>query len=147
MKSNIINNKWFYEREVQYYETDQMKIVHHSNYIRWFEEARLSYMKDILIPYEELEEKGIFIPVLTAFAEYRKVFRYGDAFRIKLSIVKFNGLKMTIKYEVYDKITGDINTTGETSHCFLNRKWKPFNFKKEFPEVYDKFLKEINNNI
>ena len=35
-----------YTHRVQYYETDQMGIVHHSNYIRWFEEARIDWMRD-----------------------------------------------------------------------------------------------------
>lgn len=40
-----------YQHKVQYYETDQMKVVHHSNYIRWFEEARIDYMEQLGMPY------------------------------------------------------------------------------------------------
>ena len=53
-----------YERSVYYYETDQMKIVHHSNYIRWFEEARIYWMEKMGMPYNKMEELGIIIPVV-----------------------------------------------------------------------------------
>ena len=128
-----------YEREVQYYETDQMQIVHHSNYIRWFEEARLMAMKFIGAPYDVLEEKGIVIPVLAASAVYRAPFRFGDIFQVRLKIVKFNGLKMDIEYEIYNKDSGILSTTGQTSHAFLGQDRKPLRLKKEFPEVYTVF--------
>ncbi len=126
-----------YEREVQYYETDQMQIVHHSNYIRWFEEARLDYMKQLGLDYCKLEKEGIIIPVLSAEATYRMAFRYGDRFQVLLKLTKFNGIKMVISYEVYNKITGVLHTTGETSHCFLDKEMKPLSLKKKKPELYN----------
>lgn len=48
-----------YERQVKYYETDKMGVVHHSNYIRWFEEARVEFMRDNDISYRHMEEEGI----------------------------------------------------------------------------------------
>lgn len=132
-----------YEREVQYYETDQMQIVHHSNYIRWFEETRLHAMKIMGVPYDLLEEKGIIIPVLSASAVYRMAFRFGDVFSVRMKIVKFNGLKMEVVYEVYHKNTGILYTTGETSHAFLDRNMKPLRLKKEFPEIYEIFKNAV----
>ena len=54
-----------YERQVKYYETDKMGVVHHSNYIRWFEEARVEFMRDNDISYRHMEEEGIQIPVVS----------------------------------------------------------------------------------
>ena len=51
-----------YTHKVQYYETDQMGIVHHSNYIRWFEEARTDFMEQMGLGYEQMEERGIVGP-------------------------------------------------------------------------------------
>lgn len=48
-----------YSRRVHYYETDQMGIVHHSNYIRWFEEARTAYMDQNGIGYADVEAQGV----------------------------------------------------------------------------------------
>ena len=54
-----------YERVVKYYETDQMGVVHHSNYIWWFEEARVEFMRNGGISYRAMEEEGIQIPVVS----------------------------------------------------------------------------------
>ena len=56
-----------FERKANYYETDQMGIVHHSNYIRWFEEARLEMLRAMGLPYKKMEDNGILIPVLRQF--------------------------------------------------------------------------------
>ena len=54
-----------YRRKALYYETDQMKIVHHSNYIRWFEEVRTEYLESRGFPYAKMDELGVMIPVLS----------------------------------------------------------------------------------
>ena len=59
-----------WEHKIQYYETDQMQIAHHSNYIRWFEEARTSALEEAGFGYAEMEAVGIISPVLTVSAEY-----------------------------------------------------------------------------
>ena len=58
-----------YEHRTQYYETDQMGIIHHSNYIRWFEEARTDLMRQMGIGYDEMEGQGIISPVLSVTCE------------------------------------------------------------------------------
>ena len=47
-----------YKHTVQYYETDKMGITHHSNYIRWMEEARVDFLKSTGFGYDKLEEMG-----------------------------------------------------------------------------------------
>lgn len=128
-------DNWYYERKVAYYETDGMGIVHHSNYIRWLEEARLCAMESLNISYAEMERTGILIPVLTASCEYRVSFRYGDTFRVKLRPVTFNGIKMSLAYEVVDP-ENVLHATGETSHCFLNKEMRPVSLKKTCPDIY-----------
>ncbi|MFQ7173111.1 MAG: acyl-CoA thioesterase [Thomasclavelia ramosa] len=54
-----------YLHNAKYYETDRMGIIHHSNYIRWFEEARIDYMNQIGLTYKKMEEEGIISPVLS----------------------------------------------------------------------------------
>jgi acyl-CoA thioester hydrolase len=61
-----------YERKTNYYETDQMAIIHHSNYVRYLEEAKLYYMEQFGLPYSYVEEQGILIPVLGVSVEYEK---------------------------------------------------------------------------
>ena len=74
---------------VYYYETDRMGIVHHSNYIRWFEEARLDWMKQIGWDYKTIEDDNIIIPVLSVSAEYKTMSRYGDNIVIYVKLAEY----------------------------------------------------------
>ena len=60
-----------YIHKVQNYETDQMGIVHHSNYIRWFEEARTAYLEEAGAGYKGMEEAGIISPVVSVACRYQ----------------------------------------------------------------------------
>lgn len=132
-----------YERRAQYYETDQMGIIHHSNYIRWFEEARLHFMDEIGLSYAKIEEMGILIPVLSVDCQYKTMVHYNDIVDIYTRIIKFNGVKMTIAYRVVDHVTGEIRCTGETSHAFLNREYRPVRLKREYPDLYELFISHL----
>ena len=125
-----------YEHTVQYYETDQMAIVHHSNYIRWFEEARVDWMSQLGIPYQALEARGIIIPVLSVSAEYRTMTRFGETVRITPRLTRYSGVRMEVSYEITNAETGELRTRGTTAHCFLNRSYRPVTLKRYAPE-YD----------
>ena len=73
MKDEALEVMKMYRRKVFYYETDQMGIVHHSNYIRWFEEARIDYMEQLGLGYDKMEEQGIISPVLSVEASYLRM--------------------------------------------------------------------------
>ena len=130
-----------YTHKTQYYETDKMGIIHHSNYIRWFEEARIAFMDEKGYPYTRLESEGIIIPVLTAECEYRKMIHFGDTARIEVELEKFNGIKMFIGYRIYIEGSDEICTVGHTSHCFLDKNNRPVSMKKDNPEFYEAMLK------
>ena len=133
-----------YEHKVQYYETDQMGIVHHSNYIRWFEEARSYVLEKIGFGYKEMEERGIISPVLAVNAEYKTMTRYSDIVVIKTKVTSYNGIKLMLSYEVSDKETGKIRCTGESKHCFLNTEGRPISLKRSFPEVHSLFSERFH---
>lgn len=134
-----------YEHRAQYYETDQMGIVHHSNYIRWFESARLDFMKQIGIPYGKMEEMGIISPVLSVECKYKEMVYFDDLVYIKADIVKHNGIKMDIKYTVYKESTGKVCTEGSSSHCFLDKEGGIISLKKSYPDIYALFENAIHN--
>lgn len=140
--------KFSYERQVHYYETDQMGIVHHSNYIRWMEEARIAALAHIGLPYDRMEKEGILVPVLTATCEYRLPLRFGDSFVVSLLPKAFNGIKLVISYEITHKETGALHAQGETSHCFTDKEIKLLHLKKLYPDVYTSLMEwneEIND--
>lgn len=132
-----------YRHKVQYYETDQMGIVHHSNYIRWFEEARMAFLEQMGIPYQQMEEMGIFSPVLSVEADYLRMVRYGTSVLIRTMVEEYNGIKLAVSYQVMDKSTGMIHCKGITRHCFLNEKGRPIYLKKNYPEIHKLFEREL----
>ncbi len=125
-----------YEHQAQYYETDQMGIIHHSNYIRWFESARIWYMNQIGIDYRDMEESGIISPVLSVQCTYKSMVHFGDVVKIIPKVEKYNGIKLELSYQVLDKQSGEVRTTGTSSHCFLNKDGRPLSLKKVSP-VFD----------
>ncbi|MCI7812611.1 MAG: thioesterase family protein [Lachnospiraceae bacterium] len=128
-----------YEHRVQYYETDQMGIVHHSNYIRWFEEARVDLLGKLGIGYKTMEESGILSPVLEVHAIYKTMAHFDDIVQVEIKVEKYNGIVLELSYEVKDKETGEVRCCGNTKHCFLNREGRPLSLKKSYPE-FDKVL-------
>lgn len=128
-----------FERRVNYYETDRMGVVHHSNYIRYLEEARCSWLDAIGMPFSLLEENGITIPVLGVNVTYKHHVTFDDTIIINVFAKEYNGVRMTIGYNVTDKKTGNLVLTGETKHCFTSRKLRPVNLKKYAPEFSKKF--------
>lgn len=133
-----------YERKTYYYETDQMGIIHHSNYIRWFEEARIDFLEQIGLPYDEMERRGLLIPVLGVSCKYKKAFRYGDTFRIVLNLQGFKGVKFSVTYEVYKADTGELHATGDSEHGFVDSNLMPVNIKKVHPDIYERFVSSIS---
>lgn len=131
-----------YDHKVQYYETDQMGCVHHSNYIRWFEEARTAYLEQLDMGYARMEEEGISSPVLTVQAEYRSMTRYGETVKIGMRIVKYNGIRLMLEYQVTDAASGVLRCLGQSSHCFLDREGKIVSLKKERPLWDEKLRKQ-----
>lgn len=126
-----------YRRKAQYYETDQMGIIHHSNYIRWFEEARIDFLEQIGFGYKNMEEQGIISPVLGVSCEYKSMVHFGDTVLIVPKIQAFTGVKLIISYQVIDAFTKEVRTAGESRHCFLNKDGKPVSLKKKCRDVFD----------
>ncbi len=138
-----------YQRMAQYYETDQMGVVHHSNYIRWFEEARVDLLAQLGLTYKEMERRGVMIPVLSASAEYVRPVRFEDVVMIEVRIEHFagtHGLKFMAKYRVVHKETGELLTTGETKHTFTDAQLRLIRCERVQPEVYGVF-KDMEDGV
>lgn len=131
--------EFIFERKINYYETDRMGVVHHSNYIRFLEEARCALLEKLEMSFGFLEENGITIPVLGVNCQYKYHVTFGDIIVIKVFAKEYNGVRMTIGYEVTEKNTGKLVLTGETKHCFTDRNLRPINLKKFAPEFNKKF--------
>ncbi len=131
-----------YIHKVHYYETDKMGVTHHSNYVRWMEEARVDFLDQIGYGYAKMEREGIISPVIGIECEYKKTTTFDDEIRIRPEIESFNGIKLVIRYTMTNVQTGDLVLIGKSKHCFLTKEGKPLSLRKQFPEV-DKALKEL----
>lgn len=127
--------EFVYERKINYYETDRMGIVHHSNYIRYMEEARCAWMEALGIPMSLLEERGFTIPTLEVNCKYLYHVTSGDVIEIVPEVSEYNGVRMTVTYEVRDRGTGREVIRGWTKHCFTTRELRPVNMKKNDREI------------
>ena len=136
-----------YEHRVSYYETDQMGIVHHSNYIRWFEDARVDFLEQAGFSYKKMEDMGIMIVVLGASCDYKSPARFGDWIVVIPRISEYNGFKMTVSYEVINKADGTLLATGETRHCFTDLELKPVRTKRDYPEIYKIFSDYVDVDL
>lgn len=131
---------FIYERRINYYETDRMGIVHHSNYIRFLEEARCQMLDKAKMPYSSFEENGIMIPVLGVTCTFKHHVTFDDIILIKPYVKEFNGVRLTMGYTVTDKNTGSLVLTAETKHCFTDNSLRPVRLQNHIPEFYQKYL-------
>lgn len=129
-----------YKRKAYYYETDRMDIVHHSNYVRWFEEARVDLLNKIDCPFENIEKQGLMSPVLSVETHYKYPVKFADEFEVRCSLTEFNGCTYSLEYEVFNLTSGKIACTGKSQHCFTDSNLRPVRLKKKYPEIYDKFM-------
>lgn len=131
-----------FERTANYYETDQMGIVHHSNYIRWFEEARLDFLDQIGLPYRMMEESGVWIPVLGVSCTYKHPVCFDETVVIETSIHHYNSVRFSVYYTVKNKASGVLCCTGVSEHCFTTPDLKPMRISHAFPKWHEAFLAE-----
>ena len=107
---------------VRYAETDRMDVVYHSNYLVWFETARILMLDEIGIPYLEIEASNLHLPVLTASAVYKRPARFDDRLEIHLFMRAKPRARFHFDYEVR---RGDpLLATGSTSHGFMDTNGK-----------------------
>jgi len=104
---------------IRYYETDQMGFVHHSNYLRYFELARIEWISSLGFSYQKMEEKGFLMPVIQADMNFKKPLTFGKSFRVKIKSNNIPKVRFELKYEIIlDK--GDIIAIGSTTLAFLS---------------------------
>ena len=126
---------FLYEHTVQYYETDKMNCVHHSNYVRWFEEARTFLLDELGFGYFKMEESGVMSPVLRVEADYKSMARFGDTVQIEVGAENYTGTRITFVYVIRDKVSDTVRCTGKTHHCFIAGNGRPVSLKKHLPEM------------
>ena len=133
-----------YKHTIQYYETDKMGITHHSNYIRFMEEARIYFLKQSGWPYEKFEEEGIISPVVGITCDYKKTTTFPDELEIKVAVLEVSPVKFKLQYimTVADKLV----CTASSTHCFLSKEGHPVSIQKQYPDFYNTLLELKKEN-
>jgi len=117
---------------VRYKETDQMQVVYYSNYLVWFEVARVELFRSIGIPYKELEKRGLYLMVVDAQCSYKSPARYDDLIAISCSASNIKNTSLSFTYKIYRE--KELLATGLTSHVFTDTKKRPVKIPAEIKE-------------
>lgn len=107
---------------VRYKETDQMGIVHHSNYFVWFEMGRTALCLEAGIAYRDIEAAGFVLVVTEAACRYRRPFQYDDEVAIRTSISEGGSRSLRFAYELRNAGSEEIHATGFTAHFWVDSK-------------------------
>ena len=127
-----------YIHKVHYYETDKMGVTHHSNYIRWMEEARIEFLENIGFGYDKVEENKIMSPVIGINCQYKETTTFNDEIEICCRVKEFKGIKLVIEYEMKNTETGKVVFVGTSEHCFVDMNNKLVRLKNCLPELDEK---------
>ena len=104
---------------IRYYETDQMGFVHHSNYLRYFELARIEWISSLGLSYQKMEERGYLMPVIKANVDFKRPLIFGNSFRVKIQSKEIPKVKFELTYEII--LDEDIIIAkGSTTLAFLS---------------------------
>jgi len=124
-----------YQHTVHYYETDKMGIVHHSNYVRWMEEARVDFLAQIGWDFVKLEANGVISPVIAVACEYKNSSRFADVISIAVAIEECGGVRLKLKYTMTNA-QGVLIREARSEHCFMTPQGKLLRLKKDLPGFY-----------
>ena len=106
---------------VRYAETDQMGVVHHMNYLQYFEESRTTLMRDRGCSYAELERRGWTLPVRNVVVRYRSPAYYEDELAIRTRVGRIRAASLTFESEVVRVSDGTLIAVGEVELACLRK--------------------------
>ena len=126
--------------DVRYYETDQMGIVHHSNYIRYFECGRVAMLKDLGLPVEKIEEAGVMLPVVSVDCRYKVPAKLGETLKVISIIDEVPRAKLVIRNEIFNP-AGQLVCDGTVVLGFINSETRrPVRCPEALVKVFEENL-------
>ena len=130
-----------YIHEVKYYECDRMGVTHHSNYIRFMEEARVYVQDQLGYGFENMEAEGVVSPVTALSCEFKKTTTFKDKIEVQLKVKEQSPLKITFSYVM--KVGDAVVFKGTSTHCFIDTaSGRPVVMQERWPELFAK-LQEL----
>lgn len=108
--------------KVNFYDTDAMAVVHHSNYIRWFEIGRVEFLREAGITLNEMMDDGYVFPITEVSAKYVNSARFDDVLIIETTPTALTKAKMAFDYRILRECDGTLLVTGHTQNVFTSRE-------------------------
>ena len=121
---------------VRYAETDRMGVVYYANYFVWFEVARADLLRSLGWTYREMEETGVYLPVIDARCEYRRPARYDDEVEVRTRGTVASPVRMEFSYEVFLKDQPEAVAIGRTVHAATDRSGRPCRLPARVREAF-----------
>ena len=106
---------------VEYHHTDQMGVVHHSNYVKFFEVARTEWLRANGLTYAEMERRGVMMPIVDVAVKYRNPALYDELLSVTAFVDEAPMARMTFRYEVRGEDGRDI-ASGSTTLGFIDKQ-------------------------
>ncbi len=120
---------------VRYADTDQMRSVYYGKYFEYFEQGRSDLLREIGMPYSQIEEMGFYLPVIEAHATYKRPARYDDLLQVITVLREVPVARVRLDYEVYVEGDSELLAEGYTIHGFVNAaSGKPVRAPAQFLE-------------
>ena len=116
-----------YTRKAHYHETDQMGVVHHANYPKWMEEARVAFLDSLGVSYRAMEEAGVLSPVVSLAVEYKRPARFDDELEVRLEVA----------YNFFNKTRDELCATAHSAHCFM-KDGRIVSLQKALPDAHER---------
>src|SRR3990167_8095432 len=110
------------EQRVFYADTDHMGVVYYANYLKWFEIGRTELLRQIGMPYNSIEEKGLRFPVTEVSCRYFRPSRYDDVITIETALTSLGRVTLTFSYRILRKEDGVLIASGWTKHACVDEK-------------------------
>ncbi len=105
---------------VHFYDTDTMGVVHHANYIRWFETGRVEYLRSIGITLTEMMNDGILFPLTEVNAKFIRPAQFDEDLELETTAVELTKVKMEFKYKIRRQSDGELLVKGYSQNVFTN---------------------------
>lgn len=126
---------WLAHR-ISYGETDAMQVVYHAEYLHLFERSRNAYIRSCGVSYNEVEAKGIFLPVRHAECRYRVPARYDELIWIHAGVSEWKRASLIFVYEIYNEDKSLLHATGSTEHAVVNKEGRPVRIPEWFMDIF-----------
>ena len=136
----MMNAMNVYRHDVKYYECDRMGITHHSNYVRFMEEARVDWMDQLGYGFDRMEAEGVVSPVVSVECVYKHPTTFKDVVEIEVKVAEMSPLKITFGYTM--RVGDKLVCTGRSVHCFFENG-RPVKLAERFPQLYEGVMNSL----